>query len=127
MDPSDPDANNNLGFCLIPQNPELSLKHFDESEKLFGKRSEILSANRMLALASLGRRTIVAEIATSEFGLNPDTCERSEYKSDGTDGAYLWNIGSILNNADAVLEQVSNVRNYASTLLAEIRDRNVAI
>ena len=127
MDPSDPDANNNLGFCLIPQNPELSLKYFDESEKLFGKRSEILSANRMLALASLGRRTIVAEIATSEFGLNPDTCERSEYKSDGTDGAYLWNIGSILNNADAVLEQVSNVRNYASTLLAEIRDRNVAI
>lgn len=126
MDPSDPDANNNLGFCLIPQNPELALKYFNECENLTGKRSELLSVNRMLALASLGRRTIVAEIATSEFDINPNTCERSDYKSNGTDGTYLWNIGSILDNSDAVLELVSSIRNYASSLLAEIQDRNIA-
>ena len=126
MDPSDPDANNNLGFCLIPQNPELSLKYFDECEKLTGKRSELLSVNRMLALASLGRRTIVTAIATTEFGLDPSVCELTDYKSDGSSGAYLWNIDSILDRSDAVLDQVSDFQKYASSLLAQIRVRNIA-
>lgn len=124
MDPTDPGANNNLGFCLIPQNPELSLKYFDECEKLTGTRSELLSANRMLALASLGRRTIVAEIATTEFGLDSSVCEVANYKSDGSGGAYLWNIDSILDRSDAVLDEVSDVKNYASSLLARIQARN---
>ena len=126
MDASDPDANNNLGFCLIPQNPELSLKYFDECERLTGKRFEVLSANRMMALASLGRLTIVAEIATAEFNLDPNDCELADYKSDGSNSAYLWNIESILEGSDAVLDEVSDVRKYASSLLAQVRNRNRA-
>ena len=126
MDPSSPEANNNLGFCLIPQNPELSLKYFDESERLTGKRSDLLSANRMMALASLGRNTIVAEIANAEFGLDPNDCKLADYKSDGTDSAYLWNIDSILDRADAVLDQVADIRKYASSLLTQVQNLNRA-
>ena len=79
----------------------------------------------MMALASLGRRTIVAEIATTEFGLDPSVCELADYKSDGSSGAYLWNIDSILDRSDAVLDQVSDVQKYASSLLAKIRVRNI--
>ena len=79
-----------------------------------------------MALASLGRLTIVAEIATAEFNLDPNDCELADYKSDGSNSAYLWNIESILEGSDAVLDEVSDVRKYASSLLAQVRNRNRA-
>lgn len=56
------DAYNNLGFCILPDNPSRALKYFEkalELDNIHGQQLYI--ANRILALSILGKRTLVIQ------------------------------------------------------------------
>lgn len=121
------DANNNLGFCLIPENPQLSLKYFDETEKLTGARSDLLAANRMLALAKLGQTTAVVDIAEASFGLSKASSDQGAGQPRPGVSSFVWNVNSILNGSSPQLDEVTDLRTYAAEILSavlghEIRD-----
>jgi hypothetical protein len=119
-DPESADANNNLGFCLLPDNPQLALKYFDETERLTGARGDLLAANRMLALAKLGQVTAVLDIADGAFGLSLSSVQDEAVKLAPGVGSYVWNIPSVLTGASPQLDEVSDLRSYAAEILRAI-------
>ena len=111
------DANNNLGFCLIPDNPQLSLKYFDETEKLTGARSDLLAANRMLALAKIGQKTAVVDIAEASFGLSGVSSDLTLVQPRLGASSFVWNVKSILTGIFPQLDEVTDLRVYAAEIL----------
>jgi len=124
-DPESADANNNLGFCLIPENPQLSLKYFDETEKLTGARSNLLAANRMLALAKLGQTTAVIDIAEASFGLSNATSEKDLGQPRPGASSFVWNVTSILKGSSPQLDEVTDLRTYAAEILSAVVSEEV--
>lgn len=55
ISPNDRQVTNNLGFCLLPRDPQRALCLFDQAWGLRGKKEAVTVANRMLALHVLGR------------------------------------------------------------------------
>ena len=119
-DPESADANNNLGFCLIPENPQLSLKYFDETEKLTGARSDLLAANRMLALAKVGQTTAVVDIAEASFSLSRVSSDLTLGQPKLGTSSYVWNVNSILNGPSPQLDEVTDLRAYAAEILSAV-------
>ena len=119
-DPKSGDANNNLGFCLIPENPKLSLKYFDETEKLTGARGELLAVNRMLALAKLGQKTAVVDIAQAAFGLSRRSSEPAQEQPRHGGVSFVWHANSILKGTTPQIVEVTNLRIYAAEILSAV-------
>ncbi len=119
-DPDSADANNNLGFCLLPDNPQLALKYFDETERLTGSRGDLLAANRMLALAKLGQVTAVLDIADVAFGLSMASAQDETVRLAPGVGSYVWNVSSVLTGSSPQLDEVSDLRSYAVEILRAI-------
>lgn len=124
-DPESADANNNLGFCLLPENPQLALKYFDETERLTGARGDLLAANRMLALAKLGEVTAVLDIADVAFGLAMSSIQDKNVKLAPGVGSYVWNIASVLTGTSPQLDEVGDLRSYAVEILRAIESEIV--
>jgi tetratricopeptide (TPR) repeat protein len=124
-DPESADANNNLGFCLLPENPQLALKYFDETERLTGARGDLLAANRMLALAKLGEVTAALDIADVAFGLAMSSIQDKNVKLAPGVGSYVWNIASVLTGTSPQLDEVGDLRSYAVEILRAIESEIV--
>jgi len=115
-------ANNNLGFCLLPDDPEQALEYLDRARELGATPRELTDANRMMALALLGRPTSCSELASSAFGLS-DVAGESEEPSlpVSTRGSFLWDPKGLLQGTRAEIIQVDDLRSYAELLIYLIR------
>jgi len=80
LDPSDPDLANNLGFCLMPVNPERALFCLNESAALSKTVNSVTWANKIAVLYLLGLDADAYELAQQE-------CEGAEMAT-----AWLWLI-----------------------------------
>ena len=87
LDPTNADAHNNLGFCILPDDPIKSLGYFDKALELDGIHSRhIYIANRILALSILGKRTLVLKEAQNF--VCPDWAKGP--------GTYMWRVESLM-------------------------------
>lgn len=107
QDPESIEVLNNLGFCLIPSNPELALYHLNSiGDRPFPART-MLVYNRCLALKLLGRGEEALDIAENHWQRGGDTFPG---------GAYLWR------EVDGVVDLYNeqNVRYAFAQLVAQI-------
>lgn len=88
LDPTSADAHNNLGFCILPDDPVKSLKYFEKALELGDIHSNrhIYMANRILALSILGKRTLV--IQEAQNFICPDWAKGR--------GTYMWRVESLI-------------------------------
>ncbi|WP_344238734.1 tetratricopeptide repeat protein [Actinocorallia libanotica] len=68
--PHNSEAQNNLGFCMMPANAPLALEAFERAEALSGEISLMTLANRALALHLLGRDGEAHSILISDIAMN---------------------------------------------------------
>lgn len=104
------DALNNLGFCLLPVDPERSLEYFDAAIDTGRANVELTNANRILALVLLGRRT-------SAYDLADDHLARSR-EGNSRGSAWLWAIRAAVSGATPALIECPDIDSY----VAELRD-----
>ena len=115
LEPDSQIALNNLGFCLLPDEPKAALDVLERAVASGRGDVDLANLNRVLALASLGRYTSALGLVESmldEWGpqrLAPPT--------------YLWDIDPILHDGDPVLATYQDFREYAETLWAAIKVR----
>lgn len=67
FEPTNAEAHNNLGFCLLPDRPSDALYHFERASELGWGRNPFSLGNRIYALAKLGRLTSALELAEDFF------------------------------------------------------------
>ncbi|MEU9246372.1 hypothetical protein [Streptomyces sp. NPDC048385] len=93
--PEDPTVHNDLGFCLIPVNPEDALKHLQKAAELEYREPAINVYNQICCCAALNDWRMALQIANSYWGAGgrsgvvPATVWRRE-----ADGA--WSLFSTL-------------------------------
>jgi len=129
VDSTDSDAHNNLAFCLLPDDPRKSLQHLDKSDEYSGKRTAVSTVNRMLALAVLGQRAAVLNLAKDYFDLDMPESPAKIYPvtTDESFVSYLWNVDSVLSRAEPSLDRVADIRSYAEYVLSRvIHDNEIA-
>lgn len=61
--PNDPEALNNLGFCLLASDPHEALKSLGLANEQRSADHDLVDVNRMLALFVLGRKTAATDLA----------------------------------------------------------------
>lgn len=111
-EPSHSEAQNNLGFCLLPDDPQRALFSLQKAADLVDGPLALSAANvgnRILAFAMLGRLTPALELAErfhSEIG-------------DGSSGGWMWDPG-LLTGKDPVLLEVPRIEEYVLGLAAEV-------
>ena len=88
LDSTSADAYNNLGFCILPDNPIKALKYFEKALELgdIYSNRHIYIANRILALSILGKRTLV--IQEAQNFICPDWAKGR--------GTYMWKVESLI-------------------------------
>jgi hypothetical protein len=62
--PSDAEAHNNYGFCVLPTDPQEALAALETAAQLGMRYAPVNVANRMLALVRLGRPATALEVAS---------------------------------------------------------------
>jgi hypothetical protein len=77
--PNDPEARNNYGFCILPDDPEAGIQEVHAAGELGFVHRGVTLANRMYGLFLLGRFASALEAA-----------ERLFHEEDADHGAYLW-------------------------------------
>ena len=118
-DPTDADALNNLGFCLLPDDPEKALRHLDAAIDSGQADIEITNANRLLALIALGRWTSACDLAESHLDRHADSSPQRS--------VWLWQIDSVLDASDATLIECEDIGSYVEALrdVATSRSRDL--
>jgi len=102
--PDDPNAENNLGFCLIPDAPSDALTHLDRAAAL-GYKPEIINAtNRAVCHLLLGNTEKCLEVATEQW---------AHEEAEGT-FASLWSPSE----AGLVVEERVDARHHLAGLAA---------
>jgi tetratricopeptide (TPR) repeat protein len=106
IDPTDPELANNLGFCLMPTDPERALALFVESISLSSHPQPVAWANQVAALYVLGR--------------DAEACALAEqgHQHANTSSAWLWTIND--SRIVGELGAVSSVAEYVDNLKARI-------
>ena len=112
-DPNDPYALNNLGFCLLPDNPEQALRYFEKAIATGRALTQLTDTNRVLALAALGRRTSAIDLATTFLQQHADSPPRPSQ-------AWLWDIDPVLQGTDPDLIECRDFLDYVATILAKL-------
>lgn len=107
-EPHSPEALNNLGFCLLPDDPKLALEYLNQAVSTGNGDIELININRMLALASIGRRTSALDLATTHLDRYADRDTRPP--------TWLWDIKSVLQNDDPKLIRCRDRQSYAETI-----------
>ena len=108
LDPRNANALNNLGFCLLPDDPEQALRHLDAAIDTGSADMEISNANRVLALALLGRWTSACDLAAAHLSRHGDSSARGP--------VWLWESSSLLNDNTAVLMTCDDIGSYVAEL-----------
>ena len=101
VSPHSRDAHNNLGFCLLPDEPEVALREFNLAAKLGMGDNCMNIANRMLALVYLRHFASALSLADKFYSsldsvVAPVTC-------------YMWSL-----DAPQEVVTVTNVRMYVA-------------
>lgn len=100
---------NNLGFCLLPDDPEQALRHLDEALETGQADAELTNANRLVALILLGRWTSACDLATSHLTRHADSEPRPS--------VWLWDVESILDGTGPRIRTCDNISSYVAALL----------
>ncbi|MYF45451.1 MAG: hypothetical protein F4223_03250 [Rhodobacteraceae bacterium] len=108
LDPRNANALNNLGFCLLPDDPEQALRHLDAAIDTGNADMEISNANRVLALALLGRWTSACDLAAAHLNRHGDSSPRGP--------VWLWESSSMLTDNTAVLMTCDDIGSYVAEL-----------
>ena len=111
--PGNPGALNNLGFCLLPDNPERALGYFEEAIATGRADTQLTNANRILVLAALGRLTSAIDLATNFLHQHADSPPRPG-------NTWLWDIDSVLQGTDPNLIKRRDLLAYVATILATL-------
>jgi hypothetical protein len=120
-DPESAGANNNLGFCLIPDDPQQALHHLEKAAQFDEMDKELTTVNRMLALVMLGRSTSVLDLASAVFGIDGHSqIESNPTIEASSSGSFLWNPIALLQEGRAEIIQTSDLRRYAEVLTRTI-------
>jgi hypothetical protein len=116
MQVEDPQTQNNLGFCLLPDEPERALKHLNRASSLGPLDLNVTTANRVLCLASLGRYTSALDLARDHLAAEEPNSE----------GAFLWDAATILEDdgTPALLDEVGDLRSYIKSVAALVARRS---
>ena len=116
-DPDSPGALNNLGFCLVPDDPERALRCFGKALATGRADRMLTDANRILVLAALGRRTSAIDLATNFLQEHADSPPRPG-------PTWLWDIDSILQGtAPDLLESREETRDllaYVASIVVKL-------
>ena len=111
--PGSPGALNNLGFCLLPDNPEQALRYFEKAIATGQALTQLTAANRILALAALGRRTSAIDLAITFLQQHADSPPRPSQ-------SWLWDIDPVLQGTDPDLIECHDLLAYVATILATL-------
>lgn len=101
-------ALNNLGFCLLPDDPAQALRHLDAAISADQTNLELTNANRLLALVVLGRWTSACDLAESHLGRFADSSSQQS--------VWLWDIDSMLHDSGAAVIECDDIGSYVETL-----------
>ena len=110
--PGNPDALNNLGFCLLPDYPERAFEYLERANETGLGDRQLINVNRMLALALLGRRTSAIDLATTH--LHETLYEVRPYAT------WLWDIDSVLQRRAPKLIECQNLSEYAEAIVLKL-------
>ena len=111
-EPKSAKAHNNLGFCLIPDDPVRALECFESALRLEGVDIQLVSVNSILVLALLGRRALAIDLAQSFL----DSDRATEHVF-----AWLWDYDSILYEGPAELIKCQDYARYVRGMLETIK------
>jgi len=108
MDPSNADTHNNLGFCMLPDQPTRAIELFEQAKEL-DPDLDLPSMNRVLALTLAGKR---GEAIDSAIRLREEAGSRL-----ARDRGWLWNIESVLSESEPFVTEVDNFGSYLEELV----------
>lgn len=114
-EPKSPKAHNNLGFCLLPDDPRKALQCFEKALELDGVDIQLVNVNRILVLALLGRRASAMDLAQSF--LDSDSASDLVH-------SWLWDYDSLLRKNEARLIECQNHAEYVRGMLEIIEALN---
>lgn len=107
--PDNPGALNNLGFCLLPDDPERALVLFEKAVSTGRNDKALTDANRILALAALGRHTSAIDLATTFLQQHTNSPQRPSR-------SWLWDIESILDDKKPILIECHELLSYVTMI-----------
>lgn len=114
-EPENAKAHNNLGFCLLPDDPRRALHCFEKALELDGVDVQLVNVNRILALALLGRRASAMDLAQSF--LDSDSVADPVH-------SWLWDYHSLLCKGEAKLIKCYNHAEYVGGMLETTKALN---
>src|SRR5256714_4475970 len=109
VSPENPDAHNNYGFCLIPDDPQTALRELEIAEELGYEPLSTNIANRVLALHLLNRSEEALQLANRFFESYSSPVER----------AWLWQIDDASGGL-FLTEDTVNTSRYVGKLVDRI-------
>jgi tetratricopeptide (TPR) repeat protein len=107
LTPDDAAAQNNYGFCLLPDQPDIALTALEQASRLGYKPISVNVGNRLLALYRLGRLTTALDLADHSF----EAC-----LAENLWGGTMWDYEAKIPK----LIDVEDVRNYTIGLAFKI-------
>ncbi|MCQ3811569.1 MAG: hypothetical protein KTV68_13560 [Acidimicrobiia bacterium] len=121
VDPQNAIALNNLGFCLLPDDPEQALRHLDSAIDTGSADVEITNANRVLALVLLGRWTSACDLAAAHLNRHSDSSRREP--------VWLWDSSPLLRDNAAALITCDDIASYVAALheVAAAKDGEISL
>lgn len=115
-EPKSAKAYNNLGFCLLPDNPNLALQHFEKALTLVdGIDKRLVNTNRILTLAILGRPASAIDLGNSVLSAD---------KMSGQFIYWLWDYNSLINDNIAQLIRCTDLGEYVRGLVEKISNKS---
>ena len=105
VDPTNADAHNNYGFCVLPTDPAKAYEHLRRAEGLRFSPQITNSANQVLALHRMGRTTEAIELAQTSLDAGHPQAS-----------SYLWR----LHGTDLQLVSVTDVHAELQALLTRL-------
>ena len=116
LEPENTFALNNLGFCLLPDDPETALVFLERAADSGSTVADLANLNRCLALASVGR--VASALGLVESMLNSWDSLRFDPST------YLWDIDSVINQSEPSLVEVNDLHEYAEQIKHEIESHS---
>lgn len=112
QDPTDSEAINNLGFCLLPSDPERALACFIQASELGWSESVVSECNRILAVALAGRLTVALDFAHTFLNQHREAGLRGSY--------FMWDPENLLLEGHPILAEVDDLVGYAELIVTTV-------
>ena len=115
QEPDEAESHNNLGFCLMPTDPDQALVSLDKAMSLGWSSAPLTDANRILAVACAGRLQSAMDLA--------QTFLLRHSRSDCQGGHFLWNPSAIIDHKEVELVESDDLYAYVETIVAALNDQ----